>query len=361
MKNIKKLLSCTAAAALLLSSAAFAESGIKIETDGKLITADQAPIEENGSVLVPLRAILEALGQNVVYDPATKAVTAVKNISWVYFEVGSDEISSDEGNFKLSEPIKTVNDRTMLPLDAVSKALGVKTEWDKNAKTVKISTKTGDNTITEERLSKELKADDGTVVLTANVQYPVISGDSENIKKFNDILKTDAEKIASPSDEIVKYAKETYAAMKSEDREFSPCVTDRYFKNTYDKGGVISFKYADYSDFKGAHPSTVFYSETYSLSDGKKLTFEDVFAPVGEKIAKNAFIEKIKAHPEMFFEDAEKTVNEADIKNNFYLTENGAVFYFNVYEIAPYAAGLQTAEIRYESGAFSDDFIKTIK
>ena len=52
------------------------------------------------------------------------------------------------------------------------------------------------------------------------------------------------------------------------------------------------------------------------------------------------------------------TVGELEPTDNFYLTENGISFFYNVYDIAPYAVGAIEISLPYEmlSHLLSDDF-----
>lgn len=366
MKNFKKFLTCSVSAALVAVSAqAFAAEDIKLFADGNLLNCDVLPVTDENNVFIPFRALFESLGLEVSYDETSDSVSATKGGTWIYFEAGADTISTDEGEFKLSAPIKLINDRCFVPLDAVYEGLGYAAEWDKEKNTVEISTKIGDHDIKEEIISKEIKAEDGTVIMRLKASYPVFESkeNGEGAKKVCKKLKASAEKAVEITEDLTEIANDTYNAMKSEDREFSPCETETSFKVTYDKCGIISLKYTAFSDFKGAHPITAVYSETYDLKSGNKLEFEDIFGDEALGIIKNAFADKIKAAPEAYFEDAEKTVGESDesLKNNFYLKDGGAVFYFNVYEIAPYAAGLQTAKVVLSSGAFGDEFLSIVK
>jgi hypothetical protein len=49
----------------------------------------------------------------------------------------------------------------------------------------------------------------------------------------------------------------------------------------------------------------------------------------------------------MYFENYSQLVNETFKANNYYLTKDGVVIYFQQYDIAPYAAGLPTFLIPY--------------
>ncbi|MBC7325823.1 MAG: copper amine oxidase N-terminal domain-containing protein, partial [Moorella sp. (in: Bacteria)] len=52
---------------------------ISVVIDGRPLATDVAPVREGGRVLVPMRAIFEALGAKVNWDGAAKTVTASKS------------------------------------------------------------------------------------------------------------------------------------------------------------------------------------------------------------------------------------------------------------------------------------------
>ena len=78
--NIKKILSVATLAAVLTASIGIHSSAqevtVKID-DEKLECVTPARIE-NGSTMVPMRAIFEALGMTVEWNNEEKSVTAVK-------------------------------------------------------------------------------------------------------------------------------------------------------------------------------------------------------------------------------------------------------------------------------------------
>ncbi|WP_035107550.1 stalk domain-containing protein, partial [Desulfovirgula thermocuniculi] len=46
-------------------------AGVSVQVDGKELVCDTPPVVEQGRVLVPLRAIFEALGASVEWDGST--------------------------------------------------------------------------------------------------------------------------------------------------------------------------------------------------------------------------------------------------------------------------------------------------
>ncbi|HKL79494.1 MAG TPA: RsiV family protein, partial [Mobilitalea sp.] len=61
---------------------------------------------------------------------------------------------------------------------------------------------------------------------------------------------------------------------------------------------------------------------------------------------------EIRAEGNAYFEDYTKLVRENFKMNNFFITKEGVVLYYQEYEIAPYSSGLPTFLIPYgEEGA----------
>ncbi|WP_427340505.1 copper amine oxidase N-terminal domain-containing protein [Caloranaerobacter sp. DY30410] len=81
---------------------AFAEEEpIKVKVNGKEIEFEQPPVIINGSTLVPLRKIFEALGISVEWDSETKTVFAFKGGIVISIQIGSKTaMIQDEENIE---------------------------------------------------------------------------------------------------------------------------------------------------------------------------------------------------------------------------------------------------------------------
>ena len=78
MKRIYALLMALSLILLLSLSASGAnQSGVRILVDGEALHAPAAYISQDGTTMVPLRAVAEALGCEVAWDPATRTVSIV--------------------------------------------------------------------------------------------------------------------------------------------------------------------------------------------------------------------------------------------------------------------------------------------
>ncbi len=104
--------------------------------NGQVLTLDAPAYVENGRTLVPLRFIAEGTGAKVEYSEGVIEVSAPgRNI---VMTVGSSSYSVN-GEAKTMETAPViVNNRTMIPVRAVSEALGLNVCWDAENRTVGI-------------------------------------------------------------------------------------------------------------------------------------------------------------------------------------------------------------------------------
>jgi len=159
----KQTATCLLTASLLLASAPqiyAADKDISVNVNGLVVNFDQPPIMENGRVLVPMRAIFEALGYTVNYDSQYNVVSATKESSntrqnvYVHLDQLAMSIYDDhdvsagrkaEVNYfipldPVQSPIRNVNGRILLPTRAIAEALGGKVDWTGESQTVIIDT-----------------------------------------------------------------------------------------------------------------------------------------------------------------------------------------------------------------------------
>lgn len=147
--NTKSYAAIAATIATLGMSAtmAHAQQSINVTVDGGVVNfAGQQPIEQYGSVLVPLRGVFERLGATVAYDGNTKSVLAVRGATTVSLQLGSRDAKVNNRTRTLSVPAQAVNGSTLVPLRFVSEALGAQVEWQAPSRTVIVSTNGGGGT-----------------------------------------------------------------------------------------------------------------------------------------------------------------------------------------------------------------------
>lgn len=111
---------------------------ITIIVNGNKVLFNQAPYNQEGITMVPMRPIFEALGITVNYDINTKVITANKNGTTLEF-VAESSILKINGNPKDTYiDIMNINGTTMIPLRFVSEAFGDEVSWNSETKTITI-------------------------------------------------------------------------------------------------------------------------------------------------------------------------------------------------------------------------------
>ncbi|SCW78182.1 Copper amine oxidase N-terminal domain-containing protein [Paenibacillus tianmuensis] len=112
----------------------------RLVIDGKERFFPQRPEVVNGTSLVPLRAIFEALKANVVWHEEDRSVEAVKGKQSVRLKLGSAEASVNGKKLVLEQPPTLRNEVMMVPLRFVGEALGATVYWESGTKTIQIVT-----------------------------------------------------------------------------------------------------------------------------------------------------------------------------------------------------------------------------
>jgi len=190
---MKKLIAILTVAILIVSITAIAADYPRIRVDGEFIdTGVQNPVIVDGRTLVPLRAVMERLGFDVDWEPAwgpqslnpygratlELARGGLPTIR-VVVTIGRDTMSVREDwgestNIPLDVPAQIINNRTMVPLRAISQAAGMDVDWDDENRIADIRTTQGRSLIrlTNERISDELLAE-------WKAEYHALGGASE--------------------------------------------------------------------------------------------------------------------------------------------------------------------------------------
>ena len=116
---------------------------VTVRLRGRIVNLDQAPVIGNGRTLVGLRAIAEAMGARVEWDPKTMSATISLNDRQIVVTVGSSVIilrrvgaSGSMVHTDISPII--VGGRIQVPARVLSEALGLTVRWDEKLRTVNL-------------------------------------------------------------------------------------------------------------------------------------------------------------------------------------------------------------------------------
>ncbi len=115
------------------------EGEITVWLDGEMLDFDVPPVIEEGRTLVPMRVIFEALGAKVDWQQDTYTAVAVKGDTKIEITVDNTVMYKNESEIVLDVPARLIDDRTLVPVRAVSESFNAKVDWQADSKKVIIT------------------------------------------------------------------------------------------------------------------------------------------------------------------------------------------------------------------------------
>ena len=147
-----------------LSPQALAQEKIIVQLNDNEILFEQVPKLQDERVLVPLRALLEALGADVYWSADSELIVAAQGDRLLLLEIGVRDLAiyncSGHDTFEnfiqavsnlniysdalyrlvqLDAPLQMINERTFVPIRAICEALDISVSWDGVTSTVHLN------------------------------------------------------------------------------------------------------------------------------------------------------------------------------------------------------------------------------
>ncbi|MCD8049756.1 MAG: copper amine oxidase N-terminal domain-containing protein [Clostridia bacterium] len=134
MKKVKNAAAAVIAGAMLLSAApALAEGEVGVSVNGEAVQFSGAePVIVNERTLAPAEDVFGALGAEVTYDENAQSVTIVYGENTVVVAEGVLEVNGEAVETDVEAVVE--NGSVMVPLRAVAEALGFEVSWDNDAR-----------------------------------------------------------------------------------------------------------------------------------------------------------------------------------------------------------------------------------
>lgn len=139
---------------ILVSGYAFAEEPVSVLVNGEPIVSDvpaqEIPVyDENGGylgdrVMVPLRAVGEALNCDVYWNPETEGITLYRKNTVALMWIEKESAFWMNGinlakHYEMDVPPILIDNRTMVPVRATTELLGAAVDWIEETNTVSIT------------------------------------------------------------------------------------------------------------------------------------------------------------------------------------------------------------------------------
>jgi hypothetical protein len=125
---------------VLLATGPASAQQIGVTVNGRPVTFGAVqPTKVGGSVLIPLRAVVESLGADIKWEAATQTVRGSKGSREFSLQINSRNAVVNGQPVALSVPAQMLSGTTMVPLRFVAEALGAEVEWNAAARQVVIN------------------------------------------------------------------------------------------------------------------------------------------------------------------------------------------------------------------------------
>ncbi len=313
--------------ASMLACPISAAQEISVEFNGEKVQLDQAPVMENGRVLVPFKFFADTFGAKTSWDAETKTVTCTYGETTISMTAHSQVMTLDGKNIAVEVPVDIVNSKVMVPIRVIATSFGANVSWDSDRKTAVINT--GDihfnrvNTAGNVSYTyAETASEGGKTKSTA--KYPVFTGD------FGSMVNND---ISTQAKADIKL----FEASVEQNKDISSYTFTSNYDVKCNENGVVSIVNTKYSYTGGANGSTVVSAKTYGISDGKVVSIKSSDMDT----AITQFKELINSDKKNYIENAVDSVKAENI--GWYIDNNEkTVFFINEGVVAPYAKGLVT-------------------
>lgn len=145
---MKKIVALTIAVIMIFSAVnVFAEEYVTVKLDGAELQFEVPAQIIDDRTMVPMRNIFEALGAKVEWDEEHQGIMAFAGHKIITMMIGQNKMfvadftTGKETEVYLDVPPMLVDNKTLVPLRAVSESLGVKVEWSEALQTVYLSSK----------------------------------------------------------------------------------------------------------------------------------------------------------------------------------------------------------------------------
>lgn len=151
---------CSIFTALLIVLTIFSVNAVKADTEQAIrilineneLKTDAEPMLIDGRILVPLRAIFEALEATVDWIPETRTIIGQKDNIEIVLQLDNKIAKVGDKEITLDVAATAINGRTLVPIRFIAESIHANVEWEQNTRTAIITT----NVDTKENNSKDI-------------------------------------------------------------------------------------------------------------------------------------------------------------------------------------------------------------
>ncbi|MCX7747539.1 MAG: copper amine oxidase N-terminal domain-containing protein, partial [Clostridia bacterium] len=159
---------------------------VSMKINGVPVNFDTPPQLINGKLFIPARGLLETLGYKIKWDRNTKRITAIRKEKSIILKVGSKEVTVEEKNIALSEPVMISHAKIFVGADFMQKGLSMRLTWDEKMALCSVWSKEVENISITGSGNFITACEDSILHITLKAENPKVN---EMLKKANKLLQ----------------------------------------------------------------------------------------------------------------------------------------------------------------------------
>lgn len=113
---------------------------VRVQLDGVEIKFDVDPEIINNRTMVPLRAISDAIGATLLWDGEDSSIVLNIDDTVVMLQIDNTKMFKNEEAIALDSPPVIVSDRTLVPVRAICEAFDFNVDWNADQRLVILTT-----------------------------------------------------------------------------------------------------------------------------------------------------------------------------------------------------------------------------
>lgn len=161
------------------------------------------PVIVNDRTLLPVRAVVEAMGGSVEWDEYSRTVTLIKDENTIKLTIDSETALLNNEEINLDTAPTIINDRTMLPIRFIAESFGFNVEWDEMTQEITITQTAEDNTtapdteqtttspdisVSEENLTENDNTENTLLITIGDTTLTATLADTVSAEALKDLL-----------------------------------------------------------------------------------------------------------------------------------------------------------------------------
>jgi len=179
----KSVIALAMTAAMIFPAGISASSNLIVEVNGEVINAPMSYISEENRTMVPIALISDSLGYEVNWDSNERTATFSGEDVTVVNKIGENFILLNGEKIIMDSPSVIKEGRTMVPLNAISTALGADVIWDAQTRTAIVKEKIKEAVSLKERVNIFSKFASSDIKEFSNLDEMLDNEDVEKILK----------------------------------------------------------------------------------------------------------------------------------------------------------------------------------